>query len=116
MQRQALRRVVGLSTELEDITEVVERFDAAGFLDSERFRQRRRTLEDSFRQNPVRPAAHAGGALADLEGAEADQRHAVALLEGLGDAGDDGVDGTAGFGLGDFCFVGDGINQFGFVH
>jgi AmmeMemoRadiSam system protein B len=48
----------------EQIAEVVERFDAAGFLDSDRFRERRRALEDAFRQSPVRPAAHAGGAYA----------------------------------------------------
>ena len=35
-----------------------------GFLDSDRFRKRRRALEDAFRQSPVRPAAHAGGAYA----------------------------------------------------
>src|ERR1700755_2797629 len=33
-------------------------------------------------------AAHAGGALADLEDAEADNADALALLEWLGDAGD----------------------------
>lgn len=48
----------------EQIADVVERFDAAGFLDSDRFRERRRALEDAFRQSPVRPAAHAGGAYA----------------------------------------------------
>ena len=46
------------------IADVVERFDAAGFLDSDRFRERRRALEEAFRLSPVRPAAHAGGAYA----------------------------------------------------
>jgi AmmeMemoRadiSam system protein B len=48
----------------EQIADVVERFDAAGFLDSDRFRERRRALEDAFRLSPVRPAAYAGGAYA----------------------------------------------------
>jgi len=48
----------------DQIADVVERFDGAGFLDSDRFRERRRALEDAFRLSPVRPAAHAGGAYA----------------------------------------------------
>jgi hypothetical protein len=62
--RAILQRRHGKAPTLKHITDVVERFDAAGFLDSEGFRQRRRALEDAFRQNPVRPAAHAGGAYA----------------------------------------------------
>jgi MEMO1 family protein len=63
--REILQRRHGKAPTLKHITDVVERFDAAGFLDSERFRKRRRALEDAFRRNPVRPAAHAGGAYAD---------------------------------------------------
>jgi AmmeMemoRadiSam system protein B len=59
-----LARRHGQAPSAEQIRDVVERFDAAGFLDSDRFRERRRALEDAFRQSPVRPAAHAGGAYA----------------------------------------------------
>ena len=38
--------------------------DDNGFLDSERFAERQRAIEEAFRQSPVRPAAHAGGAYA----------------------------------------------------
>ena len=60
-----LGRRHGQAPTAKQIADVVERFDAAGFLDSDRFRERRRALEDAFRQSPVRPAAHAGGAYAD---------------------------------------------------
>jgi AmmeMemoRadiSam system protein B len=59
-----LRRRHGQAPTAKQIADVVERFDAAGFLDSDRFRERRRALEDAFRLSPVRPAAHAGGAYA----------------------------------------------------
>lgn len=62
--REILQRRHGKAPTLKQIADVVERFDAAGFLDSQRFRKRRRALEDAFRQNAVRPAAHAGGAYA----------------------------------------------------
>ncbi len=62
--REILERRHGKAPTLEQIADVVQRFDAAGFLDSGRFRKRRRALEDAFRQSPVRPAAHAGGAYA----------------------------------------------------
>jgi hypothetical protein len=60
--REILERRHGQAPSAEQIRDVVERFDAAGFLDSDRFRERRRALEDVFRRSPVRPAAHAGGA------------------------------------------------------
>jgi AmmeMemoRadiSam system protein B len=60
--RAVLERRHGRAPSAEQIAQVIERFDAAGFLDSARFRARRRALEDAFRQSPVRPAAHAGGA------------------------------------------------------
>lgn len=59
-----LGRRHGQAPTVKQIADVVERFDAAGFLDSDRFRKRRRALEDAFRLSPVRPAAHAGGAYA----------------------------------------------------
>jgi len=62
--RGILERRHGKAPTLDEIADVVQRFDAAGFLDSARFRKRRRALEDAFRQSPVRPAAHAGGAYA----------------------------------------------------
>jgi len=62
--REILERRHGKAPTLDEIADVVQRFDAAGFLDSARFRKRRRALEDAFRQSPVRPAAHAGGAYA----------------------------------------------------
>ncbi|MGH7374077.1 MAG: AmmeMemoRadiSam system protein B [Candidatus Rokuibacteriota bacterium] len=62
--RQVLKERHGEAPSIEQIAAVIERFDEAGFLDSDRFRDRRRALEDAFHRNPVRPAAHAGGAYA----------------------------------------------------
>jgi AmmeMemoRadiSam system protein B len=62
--RTILERRHGEAPTREQIAAVIERFDAAGFLDSERFHARRRELEDAFRQSPLRPAVHAGGAYA----------------------------------------------------
>ncbi len=62
--RGVLERRHGEAPSVEQIAAVIERFDAAGFLDSERFHERRRALEDTFRLSPVRPAVHAGGAYA----------------------------------------------------
>jgi AmmeMemoRadiSam system protein B len=62
--RQILRERHGEAPTVEQIAAVIERFDEAGFLDSDRFRARRRALEDAFRRSPVRSAAHAGGAYA----------------------------------------------------
>src|SRR5690606_20991678 len=64
----------------------------------------------------LRVATLAGGALADLEGSEADQRDRVALLQRLGDDADHGVDGIGGVGLGQLCSVGDGSNKISLVH
>jgi AmmeMemoRadiSam system protein B len=65
---EEIREILGRRHEqaptAEQIAAVVERFDVAGFLDSDRFRERRRALEDAFRLSPVRLAAHAGGAYA----------------------------------------------------
>ena len=59
-----MRRRHGEAPSADQIAAVVERFDRAGFLDSERFAARRLALEDEFRGSPVRPASHAGGAYA----------------------------------------------------
>ncbi|MGH7350599.1 MAG: hypothetical protein ACREI6_11320, partial [Candidatus Rokuibacteriota bacterium] len=62
--REILGRRRAEAPTVEQIAEVIECFDTAGFLDSDRFRERRQALEDAFRQSPVRAAAHAGGAYA----------------------------------------------------
>ena len=62
--REILRRRHGAAPSVEQITALVERLDDAGFLDSQRFRARRRAIDDAFRRSPVRPPAHAGGAYA----------------------------------------------------
>ena len=62
--QEILRGRHGKAPTAKQIADVVEQFDAAGFLESDRFRERRRALEDAFRRSPVRPAAHAGGAYA----------------------------------------------------
>ena len=51
------------------IADIATRLDAAGFLESEAFTARRAAVEAAFRANPVRPAAHAGGAYAGEAGA-----------------------------------------------
>jgi MEMO1 family protein len=49
---------------LEDIAGFAARLDDAGFLDSPRFAERRRRIEEAWLASPSRPAAHAGGAYA----------------------------------------------------
>src|SRR5574342_750137 len=49
---------------LEDIAGLATRLDDAGFLDSPRFTERRRRIEETWLASPFRPAAHAGGAYA----------------------------------------------------
>jgi hypothetical protein len=43
----------------EQIGNLIESLDEAGFLESERFEARREAIDEKFRQSPVRPAAHA---------------------------------------------------------
>ncbi|HET8533380.1 MAG TPA: AmmeMemoRadiSam system protein B [Methylomirabilota bacterium] len=62
--REVVRRRHGEAPSVEQITALVERLDDAGFLESDRFEERRRATEDAFRRSPVRAAAHAGGAYA----------------------------------------------------
>ena len=64
MIRGILQRRHGEAPTTAQIAEVIERLDAAGLLEGERFERRRRGLEDAFRRSPIRPAAHAGGAYA----------------------------------------------------
>src|SRR5690606_4664995 len=64
----------------------------------------------------LRVAAFTGGALLDGEGAETDQRYAVAIFQGVGNALGDGIQRT---GSGGFRQVGGGgnrLDQFSFVH
>jgi MEMO1 family protein len=60
--RAILSQRHGDAPSAEQIALVIERFDAAGLLDSDLFQTRRRELEEAFRRSPVRPASHAGGA------------------------------------------------------
>ena len=48
----------------EQIEEIEAALDEHGFLDSERFAERRRAVDAEFLAAPARPAAHAGGAYA----------------------------------------------------
>jgi MEMO1 family protein len=59
-----LRSRHGRAPTAREIRGVVDRLDEGGFLDSPRFAERRRVVEDTFRRSPVRAAAHAGGAYA----------------------------------------------------
>ncbi|HKW91908.1 MAG TPA: AmmeMemoRadiSam system protein B [Methylomirabilota bacterium] len=54
----------GEAPSAEQIALIIERFDAALFLDSDRFQARRGELEEAFRRSPLRQAGHAGGAYA----------------------------------------------------
>lgn len=59
-----LRGRYGESPTAEQIGDLIESLDEAGFLESDKFDARRRAIEHAWRQSPVRPAAHAGGAYA----------------------------------------------------
>lgn len=48
----------------EEIDRILAMLDEYGFLDSPRFAERRRHLEETFRRSPTRPAVHAGAAYA----------------------------------------------------
>jgi AmmeMemoRadiSam system protein B len=90
--REILERRHGKAPTLDEIADVVQRFDAAGFLDSARFRKRRRALEDAFRQSPVRPAAHAGGAYAgEAEALQAQIDGFFSAADGPGVGGGDRI-------------------------
>lgn len=96
--QEILGRRHGEAPTAEQIAAVIERFDASGFLESDRFQERRRRLEDAFRRSPVRPAAHAGGAYAgDAAGLRAQIDGFFAGPEGPGLArnGDFSIDPVA---------------------
>jgi MEMO1 family protein len=59
-----LRQRHGDAPSTEQIAAVAQSLDEGGFLDSPRFAERRRAVEEAFLASPVRPAAHAGGAYA----------------------------------------------------
>ncbi len=48
----------------ERLEEIIGMLDEHGFLESPRFAERRRQMEEAFRQSPTRPAVHAGKAYA----------------------------------------------------
>jgi AmmeMemoRadiSam system protein B len=62
--QEILRARHGEAPTAEQIDALIESLDEAGFLESEQFQARRRSLEEGFRQSAVRPAVHAGGAYA----------------------------------------------------
>ena len=52
----------------EQIASIARSLDETGFLDSPKFAERQRAIEEAFRLSPTRPAAHAGGAYAGERG------------------------------------------------
>ncbi len=63
------QRQFGQSVARGDINSLVEQLDVRLFLDNQRFRDRWKAEVEGYLNNPVRPAAHAGGAYA-ASGAE----------------------------------------------
>jgi AmmeMemoRadiSam system protein B len=62
--RAILTQRHGEAPSAEQIAALAQSLDAHGFLDSARFAEKRRAIEVEFLANPIRPAAHAGGAYA----------------------------------------------------
>jgi AmmeMemoRadiSam system protein B len=58
----AVMRRYGELVPRERIVEIADALDAQGFLDSQRFAERRAAIDRAFLEAPTRPAAHAGGA------------------------------------------------------
>ena len=54
----------GEAPSVEQIAAIARSLDDNGFLDSQRFAERQRAIEEAFEASPVRPAAHAGAAYA----------------------------------------------------
>ena len=71
--QDVLRGRYGEAPTADQIEKLLEGLDEAGFLDSERFERRRRSIEEAWTRNPVRPAVHAGSAYAGETSALADQ-------------------------------------------
>lgn len=63
IQSEVMRRH-GELVEREQIEEIIGALDAHGFLEGERFTERRRAIDAEFLTAPARRAAHAGGAYA----------------------------------------------------
>jgi MEMO1 family protein len=57
---EAFTRRFNESLPSEQLAGLVEALDKAGFLDSPAFQERRQRVTEEFRENPHRPAAHAG--------------------------------------------------------
>lgn len=66
--REIFRGRHGRAPSDEQIRGIVQQMDAAGFLDSPRFAERRHRIEEGFRLSPVRQPAHAGAAYAGEPG------------------------------------------------
>jgi MEMO1 family protein len=62
--QQEFQQRCGQPLALEDLEGLVQQLDERYFLDNERFRQRWKREVEAYLNNPVRPAAHAGGAYA----------------------------------------------------
>lgn len=62
--REILGKRHGEAPTEEQIGAIIERLDEAGFLDSDRFQEQRRAIQEAWRLSPVRPAVHAGSAYA----------------------------------------------------
>lgn len=62
----ALMRQHGDLITRQRIEELVEALDGHGFLDSPRFAELRRDVDDAFLRSATRPASHAGGAYPDV--------------------------------------------------
>jgi hypothetical protein len=61
----AFQKQTGVPAPLADLERIIRRLDEAYLLAGERFDGYRREQIEAYRNNPVRPAAHAGGAYAD---------------------------------------------------
>ncbi|OGK80103.1 MAG: AmmeMemoRadiSam system protein B [Candidatus Rokubacteria bacterium GWC2_70_24] len=62
--QEIFRERHGQAPTAEQIRAIVTQMDDAGFLDSPRFAERQRQIDEAFHESPVRPAAHAGTAYA----------------------------------------------------
>jgi AmmeMemoRadiSam system protein B len=62
LQAEFARRFGGVFVSSEDIQNIISELDRHGLLLTERYRQRRREMEQQFRTAPTRPSALAGGA------------------------------------------------------
>jgi hypothetical protein len=61
----AFQKQTGVPAPLADVEQIIRRLDEAHLLAGERFDRYRREQIEAYLNNPVRPAAHAGGTYAD---------------------------------------------------